>query len=45
VLILAFGKGMTPRGIGLRDSFADVAQTLARHFGLEPLDEGRAFLP
>jgi phosphopentomutase len=45
VPVLGFGQGISPRGIGLRDSFADVAQTLARHFGLEPLDEGRAFLP
>ncbi len=45
VPILAFGQGLTPRDIGLRDSFADIAQTLARHFGLEPLEEGRAFLP
>ena len=45
VPVLAFGQGMTSRDIGCRDSFADIAQTLARHFGMEPLEEGRAFLP
>ncbi|MBN2753127.1 MAG: phosphopentomutase [Rhodospirillaceae bacterium] len=45
VPVLAFGPGMMARDIGLRESFADIAQTIARHFGMEPLDEGRAFLP
>ncbi|WP_337995738.1 phosphopentomutase [Oleispirillum naphthae] len=45
VPVLAFGPGMAARGIGLRQSFADVAQTVARHLGLEPMAEGRAFLP
>jgi len=45
VPVLAFGPGVTGRSIGLRGSFADVAQTAARHLGLEPLTEGRAFLP
>jgi len=45
VPVLAFGPGLAPRRIGQRDSFADIGQSLARHFELDPLDHGRAFLP
>lgn len=44
VPILAFGAGVPPSGIGVRDSFADVGQSLAEHFGLSPLRHGRSFL-
>lgn len=45
VPVLAFGPGVQPRDLGRRDTFADVAQTVARHLGIAPLPEGRAFLP
>lgn len=45
VPVLAFGPGVRPRELGPRKTFADIAQTLARHFGLEPMGEGHAFLP
>ncbi len=44
VPVLAFGPAARPRCIGLRDSFADIGQTLAGHLGLPPLPNGRAFL-
>ncbi|SBV96593.1 phosphopentomutase [uncultured Alphaproteobacteria bacterium] len=45
VPVLACGPGVAPRDLGRRESFADVAQTVARHLGLAPLPEGHAFLP
>lgn len=45
VPVLAYGPGVQPRELGPRDTFADIAQTLARHFDLPPQAEGRAFLP
>lgn len=42
--ILAFGPGLAPGPIGGRDSFADIGQSLARHFGLPPLTHGACFL-
>lgn len=45
VPVLAFGPGVQPRELGPRKTFADIAQTLARHFGIEPMGEGHAFLP
>ena len=44
VPILAIGGGATPGGIGIRDSFADIGQSLAAHFGIAPLPYGRSFL-
>lgn len=44
VPILAFGPASRPGCIGLRDSFADIGQTLAGHLGVKPLPYGRAFL-
>lgn len=44
VPILAFGPGLDGASIGIRDSFADIGQTLAGHFGLDPLDAGHSFL-
>ncbi|MFZ5669550.1 MAG: phosphopentomutase [Pseudomonadota bacterium] len=44
VPILAFGAGAPPGGIGVRDSFADIGQSLAEHFGLAPLPHGLSFL-
>jgi len=37
---LFFGPGVAPRDLGLRDGFADMGQTIARHLGLDPLDHG-----
>jgi phosphopentomutase len=40
VPVLFFGPGVAPRDLGLRDGFADMGQTIARHLGLDPLDHG-----
>ncbi len=45
VPILVCSKRLDAKSIGLRSSFADIGQTIARHFDLPPLNEGRAFLP
>jgi phosphopentomutase len=42
--VLAWGPAITPRALGERTSFADIGQSLARWFGLAPLDYGRDFL-
>jgi phosphopentomutase len=43
VPVLGFGRGIDRTGdIGIRDTFADVGQTVARHLGLAPLSEGTA---
>jgi len=45
VPMLARGAGLAPGPIGARATFADIGQTLAAHFGLEPLPKGESFLP
>lgn len=42
--ILAYGAGARRGGVGVRESFADIGQSLARHFGLPPLAYGASFL-
>ncbi len=42
--VLCYGPKVTPANIGRRDTFADIGQTLARHFDLKPLDYGTSFL-
>lgn len=42
--ILAIGAGLRAGSIGIRDSFADIGQSLAAHLRLPPLDNGTAFL-
>lgn len=42
VPLLARGGGLRPGIIGVREGFADLGQTLARHFELEPLAHGVA---
>lgn len=42
VPLLALGGGLRPGNAGLRNSFADLGQTLARHFGLATLAHGQA---
>lgn len=42
--VLAFGKGVGNGSIGLRDTFADIGQTIAEHLTIKPLANGIAFL-
>ena len=43
VPILAFGPGVLTRAIGMRDSFADIGQSIARHLWIAPLAHGVAW--
>ncbi len=43
VPVLAFGSGISAGPLGLRQSFADIGQTLAAHLGLEALPHGTSF--
>lgn len=43
VPILAFGPGIAARPIGVRDSLADIAASLAHHLGLAPGRKGTSF--
>lgn len=45
VPVLARGDGLDASDIGARASFADIGQTLASHFGLDPLPDGTSFAP
>jgi phosphopentomutase len=40
--ILAFGPDIQPGSIGVRETFADIGQTIAKHLGLPPLAHGKA---
>jgi len=42
--ILACGAGLRAGSIGIRDSFADIGQSIAAHFRLPPLANGTSFL-
>ena len=42
--VLAYGKGVSPGSLGPRESFADIGQSLASHFELEPMDYGTSFV-
>jgi phosphopentomutase len=42
--VLAFGPKLVPGPIGVRQSFADIGQSLAKHLGLQPLPAGTSFL-
>ena len=42
--VLVYGHQVTPGSLGKRDTFADIGQSLAEHFELEPLDYGVSFL-
>ncbi|MFN8651155.1 MAG: phosphopentomutase [Gemmatimonadales bacterium] len=44
VPVLAVGPRVRPHPLGVRETFADVGQTLAEFFGLAPLPVGRSFL-
>jgi len=42
--VLAYGAGIKPGSLGLRDTFADIGQSIAAHLGLSPMDYGTSFL-
>lgn len=42
--VLMFGPKVKSGLIGKRDTFADVGQSLASHFGMEPMEYGKSFL-
>lgn len=42
--VLVYGARVSPGPLGKRESFADIGQSLAGFFGLEPLDYGESFL-
>ncbi len=44
VPVLAFGRSVVPGSIGGRETFADIGQSLADHFGLPSLEAGSSFL-
>lgn len=44
VPVIAFGPNVIPGPIGIRETFADMGQTIAKHLSLAPLDYGSAFL-
>ncbi len=44
VPVLWFGPGFAGRDLGVRDSFADIGQSLARHLGIPALAHGDAFI-
>ncbi len=41
--VMSYMRGMTPGSFGLRTSFADIGQTIARHLGVGPLGAGTAW--
>lgn len=43
--VMSYMPGNTPGSFGLRTSFADIGQTIARHLGVGPLGAGRAWDP
>lgn len=42
--VLVYGAGISPGSLGLRETFADIGQSLAVHFDLEPMDYGTSFI-
>ncbi len=42
--VLAYGAGIKAGSLGRRETFADIGQSLAAHFGLSPMDYGTSFL-
>ena len=42
--VLVCGAGIEPGSLGRRESFADIGQSLASYFGLEPMEYGTSFL-
>ena len=44
VPIMAFGPGIKSRNVGIRNTYADIGETIAAHLGLAPGRHGRSFL-
>jgi phosphopentomutase len=44
VPVLVVGPNVKPRGLGIRQTFADLGQTVAEYFGVPPLAAGTSFL-
>ena len=42
--VLAYGAGISSGSLGLRDTFADIGQTVATHLELPPTEYGSSFL-
>lgn len=42
--VLVYSKNRQPTNLGLRHSFADIGQTIADYFSLEPMEYGESFL-
>ena len=43
--VLAYGKMVEAGSLGRRETFADIGQSLASHFGLPAMDYGTSFIP
>jgi len=43
--VLAYGKMVEACSLGRRETFADIGQSLASHFGLPAMDYGTSFIP
>jgi len=43
--VLAYGDIVRAGSLGRRKTFADIGQSLAAYFGLEPMDYGTSFIP
>jgi len=44
VPLMVYGRSVRPADLGIRESFADLGQTLAELFRVDPLETGRSFL-
>jgi phosphopentomutase len=44
VPIMGYGPGIAPHSIGVRDSYADIGETVAAHLGIARGKHGRSFL-
>ncbi len=42
--VLVYGKQVPAGSLGLRDTFADIGQSLASYFGTSEMDYGKSFL-
>lgn len=42
--VLAFGPNIASGAIGVRETFADIGQTIAKHLGLASLEHGTSFI-
>lgn len=43
--VLVYGKQISIKSLGVRETFIDIGQSLATWFGLPPFEEGKNFLP